>query len=312
MYIQDLFIRYYDYRPFKNRLANKIIGNASKFGLILANIILPIWFKFFPGEKYYIQKVNTNQQKNVIISLTTFPSRINKLWLVIECMLRQTTIPLKIVLYLSKEQFPDPKSLPTSLIKYTKKILDIRFVGDDIRSHKKYWYAINDFPRTPIITIDDDIIYSSNTIANLIQGAKLHSNSVIALYCHPIKRYNNGKIKPYLEWKGNIQLDTPGNDIFFGSGGGTYFPCGSLKDANQPFEIIRKVCPLADDIWLNAFIRKNGYNVCCIKETISVPEWYISNNNKLNTINNGDNQNDIQLTNVQSFMKDIYQINPFA
>ena len=63
MYIQDLFIRYYDYRPFKNRLANKIIGNASKFGLILANIILPIWFKLFPGEKYYIQKVNTNQQK---------------------------------------------------------------------------------------------------------------------------------------------------------------------------------------------------------------------------------------------------------
>lgn len=311
MYIQDFFIKFYDYRPFKSRLANKIIGNTSKIGLMLANIILPIWFKLFPGEKYYIQKINTNQQKNVIICLTTFPSRINKLWLVIECILRQTTIPHKIVLYLSKEQFPDSQSLPITLIKYTKKCLDIKFVEEDIKSHKKYWYAIKDFPNIPIITIDDDIIYTSKTIEILTKGAEKHPNSVLALYCHLIQRNHNGTLKSYSDWIGNTPINKSEKDIFFGSGGGTYFPCGSLKEANQPFDTIMSICPFADDIWLNAFIRKNGYNVCCLKKMISVPEWYISNNKKLNSINNGENQNDIQLSKIIKFMKEKYQINPF-
>ena len=312
MYIQDLFVNYYDYRPFKSSLANKFVGNVSKISLLFANIILPIWFKLFPGDKAYVKRSNAYQQKNVVVCLTTFPARINKLWLVIECILRQTMIPRRIVLYLSKEQFPDINSLPVSVVKYTKTCLDIRLVEGDMKSHKKYWYAINDFSENPIITIDDDIIYSSRTIERLLQGAKRFPNSVLALYCHPIQRNDDGTLKPYSEWVGNITINKPEKDIFFGSGGGTYFPVGSLKGANQSFEIIKVICPFADDIWLNSFIRMNGYNVCCLSNTVSVPEWYINKNRKLNAINNGENQNDIQLSKIRLFLKEKFQIDPYC
>ena len=91
MYIQDLFIKYYDFRPFKNNtIGNKVIGNFSKILVYIANIILPIWFKCFPGKQNKRNKIPIN------ISMTSFPNRINKVWLVIECMLRQTKQPTKI------------------------------------------------------------------------------------------------------------------------------------------------------------------------------------------------------------------------
>lgn len=96
-----------------------------------------------------------------------------------------------------------------------------------------------------------------------------------------------------------------------GSGGGTLFPCGSLKDANLPINIINKVCPLADDIWLNAIVRKNGFNVLCANDSISVPTWIIFNNEKLSTINDGDKFNDKQLFNVIEFMRKKFNYDPF-
>lgn len=45
-------------------------------------------------------------------------------------------------------------------------------------------------------------------------------------------------------------------EFIFGSGGGTYFPPGSLSGSDIPFEVIDKICPSADDIWLNAITRK--------------------------------------------------------
>lgn len=45
-------------------------------------------------------------------------------------------------------------------------------MDEDIRSHKKYWYAISEYPGMSIITVDDDIIYSSDTIKDLVEGSK--------------------------------------------------------------------------------------------------------------------------------------------
>lgn len=308
MYIQDIFLKYYDYRPFSNLFLNKLIGNFSKISIYIASLFLPLWFRLFPS------KLKRNRiEEDVVVSFTSFPKRIHKVWLVIECILRQRIQPGIIVLYLSQDQFKSKDELPSKLLNYERKnLIKIQLEPDDYRSHKKYWYAIRDFPDKTIITIDDDIIYHSKLISNLLYFHKKEPNYVIAEFTNRIIWNNDCSIKAYSQWeKSRLKVGEKGNYIFFGSGGGTLFPCGSLKDANLPINIINKVCPLADDIWLNAIVRKNGFNVLCANDSISVPTWIIFNNEKLSTINDGDKFNDKQLFNVIEFMRKKFNYDPF-
>lgn len=97
MFIQDLFISYYDYRPFNNSLLNKVCGNATKIGACVGRYILPLWFKAFPCWKIF-----SSQEESIVVCLTSFPRRIGVVWLVIECLGRQSIHASCIVLYLSK------------------------------------------------------------------------------------------------------------------------------------------------------------------------------------------------------------------
>lgn len=125
------FISYYDYRPFKNTLLNKVCGNATKIGACVGQYILPLWFKAFP-----CWKISNSQKENVVVCLTSFPRRIGVVWLVIECLMRQSIHASCIVLYLSKKQFTE-NTIPKRLQEYQRRgILKIRLVDEDIRSHK--------------------------------------------------------------------------------------------------------------------------------------------------------------------------------
>lgn len=308
MYIQDIFLKYYDYRPFRNIFLNKISGNLSKLSIYIASFFLPIWFRIFPGS------LKQNKiKKGVIVSLTSFPKRINKVWLVIECILRQQIQPETILLYLSQDQFKTKKELPSKLLTYEKKkILKIRLMPGDYRSHKKYWYAIQEYPNKILITIDDDIIYHSKLISNLLFYHQKEPKSIIAEYCNNILWNDDNSVKAYSQWGySHLKTGEKGNHIFFGSGGGTLFPLNSLKDADLSIDTIKRICPLADDIWLNAMIRKNGFDVLCANNRISVPTWFFLSDQKLSTQNNGDNLNDKQLCNVITFMKDKFNYTPF-
>lgn len=313
--IQDLFCKYYDCRPFKNQTLNKILGNSSKILAFFANLILPIYFRIFPGVAYYRKNQERLPKTDAIICFTSFPARIGNVWLVIETLLRQKVLPRKIVLYLSKHQFPNKESILAVLDQYVDLgVLSIKLVDEDIRSHKKYWYAVSEYPDSPLITVDDDIIYQSSFIEGLEKAAALHKNVIPCYYWTFIGRDDKNEILPYSKWtKRRAQYESSGlsSEVFFGSGGGAYFPVGSLKDANQPFDILNSVCPLADDIWLNAIVRKNFYFPFGLPYTYSVPEWHCNNNKTLNSVNNGSCKNDEQLFAVIEFFKKQIGVNPF-
>lgn len=312
MQLHDLLIRYYDYRPFSNTFLNKVIGNTSKYLEVVANNLLPRYF-----EKNMISPIELSGKPriDVIVCLTTFPKRIGYLWYVMECMAKQSVLPSKIYLYLAKSQFPDDDCIPKNLNRYVEMgLLEIRIVDEDIRSHKKYWYAFPEFADKDIITIDDDIIYPTHFIESLYQAHIQHPECVICNYWHPMKWDNTGNVKPYSEWVNLRSFDKnfETDEAFFGSGGGTYFPVGSLLDVKQPFNVIRECCPLADDIWLNAIVRKNGYRLFCLPYKYSLPEWKIKGNETLASVNNGSNKNDEQLEKVQQTCVRLFGKNPFA
>lgn len=313
--IQDFFCKYYDYRPFKNQTLNKILGNSSKILAIFANIFLPFYYRLFPGVEYYRRNYLRLPKTDAIICFTSFPARIGNVWLVIETLLRQRVLPQKVVLYISKLQFADKNSIPSVLNQYVELgVLSIKLVDGDIRSHKKYWYAVSEYPESPIITIDDDIIYHSSFIDGLERAAAAHKNTIPCYYWTFMARDINNKVLPYSKWTNKrSQFEESGisSDVFFGSGGGAYFPVGSLTGADLSYDTLEKVCPLADDIWLNAIVRKNSYFPYGLPYTYSVPEWYCRRNQTLHSVNNGACKNDEQLLAVIDYFEKENGFDPF-
>lgn len=75
-----------------------------------------------------------------------------------------------------------------------------------------------------MITIDDDFIYPSSLIEELVD---LNSKFPKAICCHrafEIKR-NGEKIAPYVEWCNMMLNVEPTYDVFFTSGGGDIISC---------------------------------------------------------------------------------------
>lgn len=245
---------------------------------------------------------------DVIVSLTTFPARINDVWMTVSSLLRQTYAPAKIIIWLSKEQFRPDYVLPNNLTRLQNDVFEIRFVEGDLRSHKKYVYAFREFPNKLIVTVDDDIIYPPNLIESLVEEHKKHPDDVLCRYAKKISRTKDNQLLPYNTWPTlNYICDT---DIFFGSGGGTLFqPSKMYKDVLRT-ELSSTLTPLADDIWLNAMCKLSGLTTRLITKKLYL-FFDKDDENSLSKQNVGMQQNDLQLHNIIDYYINSIGINPF-
>ena len=308
----DFFNECYNRVIKKNKILNRLrLQSIVQISIrLMANILLPVYLKSTSHLKEYsISTAKKKKKGNIVVSLTSFPTRIARLWLVIESILRQTKKPDRIILYLSKLQFQNDKSIPSSLIRLKKRGLEIMMVDSDLRSHKKYFYTFSKYPDDYIITIDDDIIYRKNMIQDLISGSQ-NSGSIVAQYCKKIK-WEGDSLMPYQSWVNIVEETEPTSNIFFGSGGGVMFPPGSLHPDTINQDLFMTLCPTADDIWLNAMCHLNGSRIKKIKcPTDFLPVMYL-NNITLEMTNNGQNQNDKQITDVINYYLESRKIKLF-
>lgn len=294
----DFFIKLYKLAHFKNEsgfFAKIRFYSLLRFSIrFISNLILPFWYIITSSKTYQVQK-----SSNFVITLTSFPLRIGRLWLTIETILRQTLPPARIILWLSKEQFPNKyNDLPPRLLKQCKRGLEIIFVDHDIRSHKKYKYFLEQFSETDFVTIDDDIYYSSNLLENLYKEHIKFPQDVIAAYVHEMKYDKYDKLQTYNSWN---HFTLSEKNLFFGSGGGTYFPSGVFYVDVTNIEKAIKLCPLADDVWLNAQVRLAGNSVRRLpyKKRYVFLEVMRLNDIKLNSQNvYNDQLNDKQISDV--------------
>lgn len=195
---------------------------------------------------------DTNRKEKIIVSLTSFPGRINEVWICIESLMRQTFKPDAIELWLSLKQFPD-RVIPQKLQRYEQRGLRINWVEDDIRSYKKYYYSIQAHPDACIVTVDDDVYYPSDMLQNLITLHERFPRCVCANRVHLIQYGKNGEIKPYRKWKHNYgcKKPTPLPRLFVTGIGGVLYPPLSLDSMVMDIAKAREICPMADDVWLN-------------------------------------------------------------
>lgn len=266
----------------------------------IANFLIPIYFKATSSNVKNCIHSNNVKKKRLIVSLTSFPARINRVWLVIETLMRQSHKPDMIILWLSTCQFPSKKYLPESLLRLEKRGLRIELVKNDLRSHKKYFYVFQNFPEDIIVTVDDDIFYPSTAIEELMNYHQIFPEAIIARYGSKIEILNN-EIISYKMWRNHYEQVQPDYNVFFGSGGGALFPPNSLPKVTFEKGLFIELCFYADDIWLNTMCRLNGKKIFKTKSgPCSLLPVLNKNNVTLSGINLHKDLNDEQLKNVRN------------
>lgn len=222
--------------------------------------IITTYYKLTPTVKSGIRK--RKRERKVIISFTTIPSRVDKVWITVESLLRQTCKPDEIILWLAKDEF-EGKDLPISLVRQMKRGLTIRYC-DNLKSYKKFFYTMQENPDSFVITVDDDIIYAEKMLELLLKTYRENPGCVICHRSHLIRK-SNGNLLPYCRWtywvdRKEMQTE-PSFQNFFTSGGGTLFPVFLLDKRVFWKEVFLERAPLADDVWLNLICWLSGLKI---------------------------------------------------
>ncbi|GMO11670.1 MAG: glycosyl transferase [Rickettsiales bacterium] len=208
--------------------------------------------------------MNDFNTPKIIISLTSYPARINTVDQTIKTLLTQTYKVDEIILWLGIEQFPNKEQdLPKQLLSLEEEGLTIKYCKD-IKSYKKLIPALIEYKDDVIITVDDDILYENDRIEKLVRAYK---NDPTEIHCHRGRQitFNNRKIAEYN--KCLFYFDgKKGFDIFFTGAGGVLYPPHCLYEYVLNENLFMKLAPTADDIWFWAMAILQNTKINIVKD----------------------------------------------
>lgn len=240
------------------KIKRKCIWINDRICFYIGNIFIPIIY--FIKPKNIGINIENQRDKKIIVSMTSFPERMNKIHLCIEGLLRQSYKPDKIILYLANDQFENIE-IPKKVLKLKDRGLEIRFC-DDLKPHKKYYYAIKDYPNDIIITVDDDAFYKGNLIKKLVESYERYPNAISCTRAHYITFDEKNKINPYNLWEYESSITNRESKLLFATGvGGVLYPPKSMSEELFNKENIVELCLYADDVWLKAMQLLKGTKV---------------------------------------------------
>lgn len=249
----------------------------------------------------------------IVISLTSYPDRINIVHQVIDSLFRQKEQADEIILWLSVMEFPNKyDDLPESLnCLIGKKGFRVEWVNENIKSHKKYFYALQD-NKNITITVDDDMYYSDTMVSTLMDSYRKHPYAVSARNVHIITRKRD-KIAPYLTWEGNVNeyIGMERMDLCAIGVNGILYPPKCSRGSWFDSACIMENAEDQDDLWLkfNEIIDKVPVVYTGIREKDQVIEG--SQNNPLYIKNAHGGENDVSICkliqNLKKHYENIYQ-----
>lgn len=247
---------------------NKITRMFNRIITKIANIIMPIYYK----KTTIKQGTEENSKKKIIVSLTTYPARINKVWITIQSLLRQTEKPNKVILWIANTQFDDIDKLPKKLKELQAAGLEIKFC-DDIKSYKKFIYTARENCDKIIITADDDVIYPNDWVERLYDTYVNNKTCVCTYRAHTITFDKENKIKEYNLWDMFSNGEKGPSHMLFATGvGGILYPPNFFSEDVLDIDNIQRMCPTTDDVWLKVMELKK--NVKVVKVDSYSKEWF--------------------------------------
>lgn len=275
-----------------SKMVRFLIGYAEWF----YNVPVRRWYEKYPSKKYGLNRKLRKQK--VIVSFTSYPKRIGDVWLVAETLLRQSYKPDAVILWLADSQFPGGLAdLPPRLTALQERGLTICFC-DDLRSHKKYYYAMQEYPEDLIILVDDDTFYSRDMVKRLLDMHDKYPKDIVCMTPAMITEVE----KMPSEWRMR-RCDERIVSSYYAqpfTGQGTLYPPHSMdEECAFDKERIMNLCPYADDLWLKLMSMRKGTMVTAIYPYRSIPvNIYGTAEGSLYYINGENKQNDVQWQNL--------------
>lgn len=266
------------------------------------HIISPFYEAYYKRMNPNDNCLNTSERReNIVISLTSYPARFNTLDLCIKSIFNQSVKADKIVLYL--DDFVLDSEIPSKIKELCKNGLTIKKIPHNLRSHKKYFFAMHEYTDSIIITFDDDVIYRKNTVKHLLNSYFKYPKCISAMRVHKITYSKNGAAEPYEKWKKEYRKITSPSFLLCATGvGGVLYPPHILPKDTFDTEAIKKHCYKADDIWLKFMELKSAVPVVWKKTRHVHPvEIALHRDTGLNLENVNKNQNDKYIKDMENF-----------
>ena len=170
------------------------------------------------GKKYNGEKA--------IISLTSWRARINTVDKTIYSLIKQCP-GFHIVLVLSEEEFPKrEEELPERLMLFVEnELIELLWVYKNYKSFKKVLFTMDKYRDVPVISADDDCIYTCNYAEELYQGWLKDKMSIQTFHSCKVTHFQHGPTTLYppycflqygLEKLNETVMNTNHDDVYYG------------------------------------------------------------------------------------------------
>jgi len=206
----------------------------------------------------------------VVVSLTSYGTRISRVHLAIRSIMDQTVRPNRVELWLGEDS--DDIPIPPELAELTDCGLTIHRGVEDLKGHKKYYFSMREEEEVLLVTIDDDLVYTKDTISSLLAAHQVLPQAVVARRCHRM-RFAEGSIAPYDTWEMNFQAGHPlaSRELLATTGAGTLYPPHTFGPLTQDIDLARDLALTADDLWMKVRETILGIEVAQAPNTRPMP-----------------------------------------
>lgn len=256
------------YKDFYSKICDLLGCHPLFWGMTKESLSNDTLWKFFNSA--ISDKSNSFDRKylpKVIVSLTSYPKRINTVYKTIQTMLNQTEPPDEILLWLAKSQFPNLENdLPASLLQILSDKVKIKWTKD-IKSYKKLIPALTEYPDDIIITVDDDLLFDEHIIERLLKGYRKYPHCI---QCHRVTTIEYHDIN-------NIKITPDALKVYpvptylhkLSGGAGCLYPPHSLHPDALREDLFMSLASTSDDIWFWLMGALNGYKVNVVENNIA-------------------------------------------
>lgn len=235
--------------PCKGFIIKRLIYNNNTISTKLYYHLKGLLGKYVKKAKICNGINEKPRTQKIIISMTSYPARFPSVVLPLKSILLQTVKADRIIVWLGSDS---KQSDLTEEMKMMEKY-GVEYIFDselNLKPHKKYFYALQQFKKDLVITVDDDLIYSPFMIESLLESHEKYPNAICARRVHKVLT-KNSIIAPYNDWFHDYKEHNSMNCMLFPTNGaGTLFPPDALPMEAFDIQKITSLCLNADDVWL--------------------------------------------------------------
>ena len=235
------------------------------------------------------------RESPVVVSLTSYPARFPTICCTLKSLLRQNRKPDRSIVWFGSDTAES--YITPEMRRFEEYGVEYRIDPEhNYKSHKKYYYAMREFPDATVVTADDDLFYPKNWLKTLLKTHAKYPDCVVCRRTHLIRRDENG-ILPYNLWTDQCRsVRHPSFSLVGTSGSGKLYPPRSLDPRALDPEAFMRLCTNADDLWVKCM------EVLAGKKTVFARNWKVdlrspraSQRETLETGNVGRCENDLFL-----------------